>query len=76
MDHMNHQRILKAAYLLRSTNRPVESIAYEVGFNNRQHFSKMFNRFLKMSPREYRTLLNIKNYSDDEIDARMIIEDL
>ena len=75
MDYLNHQRILKAAYLLRSTNRPVESIAYEVGFNNRQHFSKMFNRFLKMSPREYRTLLNVKNYSDDEIDARMIIDD-
>lgn len=75
MDYMNHQRILKAAYLLRSTNRPIESIAYEVGFNNRQHFSKMFNRFIKMSPREYRTLLNVKNYNDDEIDARMIIDD-
>lgn len=75
MDYVNHQRILKAAYLLRSTNRSVENIAYEVGFNNRQHFAKMFGRFLKMSPREYRTLLNVKNYNDDEIDARMIIDD-
>ena len=46
-----------------------------MGFNNRQHFAKMFGRFLKMSPREYRTLLNVKNYNDDEIDARMIIDD-
>ena len=45
------------------------------GFGNRQHFSKMFARFMKMSPREYRTMLNVKNYDDNEIDARMIIDD-
>ena len=74
-DYLNYQRTLKAAYLLRSTNRSIEDVAFEVGFGNRQHFSKMFARFMKMSPREYRTMLNVKNYDDNEIDARMIIDD-
>ncbi len=49
-DYLNYQRTLKAAYLLRSTNRSIEDVAFEVGFGNRQHFSKMFARFMKMSP--------------------------
>lgn len=75
LNYVNHQRILKAAYLLRSTNWAIEDVAYEVGFNNRQHFSKMFNRFLKMTPREYRSLLNVKNYNDDEIDPLVLVDD-
>lgn len=69
VDYINHQRILKAAYLLRSTDWSIESIAYEAGFNNRQHFSKMFNRFIKMSPMGYRTLLNVKRYGENKPSA-------
>ncbi len=66
VDYINHQRIIKAAHLLRTTDWSIESIAYEVGFNNRQHFSKMFNRFIKMSPMGYRMLLNIKRYGENK----------
>lgn len=66
VDYINHQRILKAAYLLRTTDWSIESIAYEAGFNNRQHFSKMFNRFIKMSPMGYRMLLHIKRYGENK----------
>ena len=30
-DYLNYQRTLKAAYLLRSTNRSIEDVAFEVG---------------------------------------------
>ena len=64
--------MLRAAYLLRMTDRAVEDIAYEVGFNSRQHFARIFRRIMGMSAQGYRTLLSLKNYDDDEIDSSVI----
>ena len=72
IDHLNRYRVLRAAYLLRMTDRAVEDIAYEVGFNSRQHFARIFRRIMGMSAQGYRTLLSLKNYDDDEIDSSVI----
>ena len=74
VEYINYLRIQRAAYLLRATDSSIEDIAYEVGFNNRQHFSKLFGQLMNASPRQYRMMLSIQNYRNDDVDARMIIE--
>lgn len=47
-------RCSEAERLLANTNKGVEQIAFEVGFANRAHFFKHFNRWFSQSPSEYR----------------------
>lgn len=67
VDYINKQRIDNACYLLRSTDKSIESIAFEVGYNNRQHFARSFKKFTGTSPKEYRCNQNIKSYSQDDL---------
>ena len=43
-----------AAFLLSTTNFSAIEIAFEVGFNNRQHFARVFRSIMGETPREYR----------------------
>lgn len=47
-------RISKALELLRNTNDKVVDICYSVGFNNINHFNRMFKQNIGMSPLAYR----------------------
>lgn len=47
-------RLLKAGDLLRLTDRPVQAIMFEVGFDDPPQFSKAFKKYFRMSPSEYR----------------------
>ncbi len=47
-------RLLKAGELLRLTDRPVQAIMFEVGFDDRSNFRKAFRKYFGMSPSEYR----------------------
>ena len=47
-------RLSKAADLLKSTDKPIESIADEVGFSHVSHFGKCFREKTGFSPSEYR----------------------
>lgn len=67
VDFINKQRVDNACYLLRSTDKSVESIAFEVGYNSRQHFARSFKKFTGSSPKEYRCNQNIKNYSQNDL---------
>ncbi len=53
-DYIIHARIEKAKELLRSTNRRVNDIALEVGFESASYFTRFFKRSIKMTPVEYR----------------------
>lgn len=48
------QRMLRASYLLRNTDKTIEDIALETGYTDRYHFSKSFQKFLGTSPVRYR----------------------
>lgn len=49
-----HQRlILEAKREMVSQNKTVQSISYELGFENPSYFSKFFKRYEKISPKEY-----------------------
>lgn len=54
MDFLKELRLQRAAHLLRTTRRPVKSIADQVGFESRSHFSRSFTQFFGASPADFR----------------------
>jgi AraC family L-rhamnose operon transcriptional activator RhaR/AraC family L-rhamnose operon regulatory protein RhaS len=49
-------RIDRAAELLRSTDRPVTEIAYEVGFEDSNFFAREFRKLREYPPTAYRKI--------------------
>ncbi len=54
MDFLKELRLQRAAHLLRTTQRPVKSIAELVGFDSRSHFSRSFGDYFGLAPAEFR----------------------
>jgi AraC-like DNA-binding protein/mannose-6-phosphate isomerase-like protein (cupin superfamily) len=48
------QRVNRACSLLRRTDRRVTEIAFDVGFNDSNYFTRQFRKITGYSPREYR----------------------
>jgi AraC family L-rhamnose operon transcriptional activator RhaR/AraC family L-rhamnose operon regulatory protein RhaS len=48
------RRITSARSLLRQTDRRITEIAFDVGFNDSNYFTRQFRKSTGMSPREYR----------------------
>jgi len=57
MDFLKELRLQRAAHLLRTTRRPIKSIADQVGFESRSHFSRSFTDFFGTSPADFRNML-------------------
>lgn len=55
-DHIHYYVIEKAKHILLSSQESVSQVAYTLGFNYSQHFSKLFKQKTGMSPSEYRNL--------------------
>jgi len=51
---LTEKRLHYATDLLRATDQPVNSIAYDCGFENSTHFSKIFKDKFGLSPLQYR----------------------
>lgn len=49
------ERMKKARTLLRETNQTVETVAAEVGYENVEHFNRLFKKSYGMTPVQYRT---------------------
>ncbi|HEY4789337.1 MAG TPA: helix-turn-helix transcriptional regulator [Bacteroidales bacterium] len=56
--HIQDSLIEKAKYILSTTNMTVSEIAFELGFEYPQSFSKLFKAKTKFTPSEYRQSLN------------------
>jgi len=56
--HIHDKLIEKAKEKLSTTNLSVSEIAYELGFEHSQSFSKLFKTKTKMSPLEFRQSFN------------------
>lgn len=54
VDYINEYRIERAKELLRTTQDTVYSIAEQVGLPDTHYFSKIFKRYMGISPNEYR----------------------
>ena len=53
-DFLNFLRINRACTLLKTTEKSVTDIAFEVGYNTVKTFSRNFLRFRRMSPSAFR----------------------
>jgi AraC-like DNA-binding protein len=53
-DFVNQIRVNRACQLLMDSDRPITSIAFEVGFNNIANFNRRFLDIKGMTPRDYR----------------------
>ena len=54
MDFLKELRLQRAALLLKTTRRPIKSIADQIGFDSRSHFSRSFTDYYSVTPAEYR----------------------
>lgn len=53
-EYSQHLRIGKARELLEFTKRPVDQVAYAVGYEDSSTFRRLFHRIIGLSPGEYR----------------------
>ncbi len=62
---IHERKLLEAKRILRYTNKPVKEIAYELGFDDIQSFSRFFKKSENISPSQFKNLLlgNIANSS-------------
>lgn len=56
--HIHNRLIEKAKELLSTSNLTVSEIAYQLGFEHRQSFGKLFKTKIKLSPLEFRQSFN------------------
>lgn len=53
-EYIQQKRIYHAIQLLQSTENSIASIAQDCGYTDVKHFARLFKRFIKHSPSEYR----------------------
>ncbi len=54
------QRITRACAMLRHTDKRITEIAFEVGFNDSNYFTRQFRKATGFSPRDYRLRLRLE----------------
>lgn len=63
ISYLSNIRIKHAAALLETTDLPITSLCYDVGFNDLTHFSRTFKKLMGVPAREYRALKRNKPLS-------------
>jgi two-component system, response regulator YesN len=53
-DYINQLRIEEAKYLLDHSDDSVTAIASQVGYNDANYFSKVFRKWERVTPHDYR----------------------
>ena len=61
IEYLNKLRIEKARIFLDTTSFKVYEIAIKVGFQNTEHFSRLFKKYVGMSPKKYKQTSNDSN---------------
>jgi len=56
MAYVNRYRMERATFLLKNSNLSITEIAFELGYNSRQHFGYTFTKQYNVSPRDYRKI--------------------
>lgn len=53
-EYINLTKLDVASKMLSNTDKRIENIGYEVGFNNKSYFYRVFKRYYGVTPEEYR----------------------
>jgi transcriptional regulator GlxA family with amidase domain len=61
--YLAQQRLRVAKELLRESNLAVAEIAYQVGYQDGSHFSRLFKKLLGQTPKQYRDTVRGKLFS-------------
>ena len=61
-NHINLIRIDESKKLLLYSNKSIQDIAYDIGFNYQSHFDTVFKKSEGFTPLEYRANMGSKNY--------------
>ncbi len=56
IEYVQHRRIIEAQRMLRYTNKDIIEIGYYCGFNNIQHFYRVFSKITGTTPLHYRKM--------------------
>ncbi len=65
VEYINELRIGMACRILfEEPKKSITKVAYDLGFNNLTHFNRLFKKFKKKTPREYRS--QVTDYSENE----------
>lgn len=54
IQYFNHLKLQKACQLLLFSNKRINEISYEIGFEDPYYFSRLFKQYMGISPKEYR----------------------
>jgi len=63
-EHINESRIERARELLRTTDKTVREIAYEIGFSDEKYFLRVFKKYTDITPTEYRNTYSKQHTND------------
>ena len=66
LDYFIHLKLQKACLLLYSTDVKVKNVAVEIGYEDPYYFSRLFKKYMNVSPDQYRTLR--RNPEENAID--------
>ena len=55
-DYINQKRLEHAVFLLESSSLSITDVAFQSGYNSRQHFGSTFEKYYGISPRAFRQL--------------------
>ena len=56
MDYFIHLKLQKACLLLYSSDTKIKKIAHTIGYDDPYYFSRLFKKYLNISPDQYRVL--------------------
>ncbi len=63
-EYQMRQRMFAASRELSDTKLDITQIAYDVGYNDSNYFSRCFKKFMNMTPRDYRSQFGKKDIQD------------
>ncbi len=53
-EYINSKKLERATKLLKDTTKSIEEIVFDVGFNHKSYFHRIFKRYYGVTPEEYR----------------------
>lgn len=59
-DYTQRLKIGRAREMLQTTAAPIDTVAWNVGYNDPSSFRKVFTRIVGLTPSEYRRRFNIR----------------